>query len=365
MDEQFLRLKFSKAFSGFALHVDATFPSGVTAVFGPSGSGKTTILNCIAGLMAPDQGEISLNGSLLYSSSSRLQVPPEKRRVGYMFQEGLLFPHLSVGDNILYGFKLTPQEHQRIKPPDLVDLFELGPLLDRRPDSLSGGERQRVALARALATSPSLLLLDEPLTSLDMALHGRILRYLKAVHRQLAIPMVYVSHSISEVLAIADMALVLAEGRQVAFGETYSVLVEPPVQSLVDTGSLENVLDVEVQDRRRDSGTIVASLGSSPLYVLDRHLGGDRIGHKDTISVSIRAGDIIVAMDPPARISAQNILPARITGVHRVESRVLVYADCGVPVVAEVTPEASASLQLHPGQDVYLIIKSSSIRVLD
>lgn len=365
MNDRFLELKFTKSFPDFLLRVDAAFSSGVTAIFGPSGSGKTTVLNCIAGLMTPDEGEINIEGRPLYSSSRKVHVPPERRRVGYVFQEPLLFPHLKVRDNIHYGFKLTPSERQRIEPAQLVELLELGPLMDRRPGNLSAGERQRVALARALATSPSLLILDEPLASLDMALRGRILRYLKSLHKEISIPMVFVSHSISEVLAIAQRVLVLSQGKQVALDETRRVLLEPTVQPLVETGSLENLLDVEVTERRRESGVIVTRLGDGPLHVSDPHPGEDAISEGDTISVAIRAGDIIVSVNRPEGISARNILPARITGVHRVEGRVVVYADCGVPMVVEVTPDAAASLSLRAGQDVYLIVKSSSIMVLN
>ena len=177
--------------------------------------------------------------------------------------------------------------------------------------------------------------------------------------------MVYVSHSISEVLAISGQALVLDRGRQVAFEPVRDALVKPGVRSLMEGGGVENLLDVVVADRRPDSGTIVSALGEHPLYIVDPHPVTDGISQGDTISVSIRAGDIIVALDPPPRISAQNILPATISNVHRVESRVLVYADCGVPLVVEVTPEAAASLQLHQGQAVYLIVKSSSVMLMD
>ena len=155
---------------------------------------------------SPDEGEISLRGQILFSSSQGINLPPEQRRIGYMFQESLLFPHLKVRDNILYGYNLTSPSIRRIDPSQLVTLLELDPLMDRRPENISVGERQRVVLARALATSPNLLLLDEPLASLHMGIKGRILRYLKAVHRDLSIPMLYVSHSMSEVLAIADKA---------------------------------------------------------------------------------------------------------------------------------------------------------------
>ena len=371
MGPEYLKLEFAKSYPGFRLEVDASFGAGVTAVFGPSGSGKTTVLNCIAGFTVPDSGLIELDGRTVYSSSPRVRVPAERRGIGYIFQDGLLFPHMSVEKNIRYGYRLRPAGKRAISPDDLIELLELQHLLGRHPAFLSGGEAQRVALARALATSPSLLLLDEPLSSLDMGLRGRVLRYLKAVHSQLSIPMVYVSHSISEVLAISSQALVLDRGRQVAFEAVRDALVQPGVRFLMESAGVENLLDVVVTDRRPDSGTIVSALGEHPLYIVDPHpladdvRGGNSIRQGDTVSVSIRAGDIIVGLDAPPRISAQNILPATISDVHRVEGRVTVYADCGVPLVVEVTPEAAASLQLHPGQDAYLIVKSSSVMLLD
>ncbi len=362
MNDNFLDIRIHKTYPGFMLGVNASFPAGVTAIFGPSGSGKTTILNCIAGLNTPDQGDIYLHNRPLYSSSEKVNLRPEQRRVGYMFQESLLFPHYRVRENILYGFKLTPPERRKIEPDRLVGLLELGPLLERRPSNLSTGERQRVALARALATSPELLLLDEPLSSLDVALRGRILRYLKDIHRELAIPMIYVSHSISEVLAIADMALVVSHGRQLAFDEPRKVLLEPYVHSLVDTGGLENLLDAEIVEQSPGNSLTGAKTGDTLLWIpgLPPH-----IETGDTISIAIRAGDIIVAVDRPERISARNILKGLIQRIHRVESNVLLYADVGTPLLVEITPEALDALELREGQEVYLVIKSSSIMVLD
>ena len=235
-------------------------------------------------------------------------------------------------------------------------------MLDRRPSSLSTGERQRVALARALATSPELLLMDEPLGSLDIAFRGRILRYLKDIHRELAIPMVYVSHSISEVLAIADRALVISRGKQLAFDEPRKVLLEPYVHSLMETRSLENLLDAEVVEDSPGNSLTGARIGDTVLWVPG---GSPRLKASDTISIAIRAGDIIVAADRPSRISARNILKGRIQGIHRVEGSVLLYADAGAPLVVEITPEALDALELVEGQEVYLVIKSNSIVVLD
>ena len=362
MDEPTLQLSLRKAYPGFELKVEAAFPPGVTAIFGPNGSGKTTVLNCISGLTAPDEGEVSLNGRPLFSSTRRINLPPERRRVGYMFQDGLLFPHLRVRENVLYGYKLTPPDQRKVEPEQLVELLELGPLMDRRPATLSTGERQRVALARALATSPELLLMDEPLGSLDICLRGRILRYLNNLHRGLDIPMVYVSHSISEVLALADWALVISRGSQLAFDEPRKVLLEPYVHSLLETGSLENLLDVQVVERVDGNSLTGARMGEAVLWIAGVP---PHVGQGDTISIAIRAADIIVAVDRPERISARNILKGRIDDIHRVEHSVLVSADVGAPMLVEITPEALDSLELQPGQEVFLVIKSSSILALD
>ena len=361
MNDTTLNLTLRKSYPGFDLSIDSRFGSGVTAIFGPSGSGKTTILNAIAGLIDPDDGEITLRGKTLFSSVSRLSLAPERRRVGYVFQDGLLFPHMSVRENVMYGYNQTPPEARNVDPDHLVNLLDLGRLMDRRPKNLSAGERQRVALARAVAASPELLLMDEPLGSLDIALRGRVLRYLGDLHRSLGMPMVYVSHSISEALALAHQALVISNGRQLAFDEPRKVLLEPYVHSLVHLGSLENLLDVRVTDSGQPNGLTTATLGTTSLRLTGL---SDSVSVGDTLSIGIRAGDIIIAVDRPERISARNILKGRLDAIHRIDHDVLLFADVGAPLMAQVTPDALDSLDLHEGQDVYLVIKSSSIMVL-
>ena len=370
MNAPLLDLRLRKAYPGFALEVEVALSEGVTAIFGPSGSGKTTILNCIAGLCTPDEGQISLHDRPLFSSSGKINLPPEQRRVGYMFQESLLFPHRKVRENVLFGFNLTPPGLRKIDPARLVELLDLGSLMERRPSNLSSGERQRVAMVRALATSPELLLLDEPLGSLDIALRGRILRYLKEVHNSLGIPMVYVSHSISEVLSIADRALVISRGRQLAYDEPRKVLSEPYVHSLMEAGSLENMVDMRITGHGPGNSLTEAAIGDASFWISGAPA---HIAVGDTISIAIRAGDIIVAVDRPQRISARNILKGHIQGIHRVERSVLLYTEVGggsasqrtSPLVVEITPEALDALELYEGQEVFLVIKSSSIAVLD
>lgn len=304
MKKPLLTFSVTKRFPGFALECEASFESGVTAIFGPSGSGKTTLLNCIAGLTDPDEGDIEVLGRQVFSSSRRKNLPPERRRFGYVFQDSALFPHMSVRENIMYGYKLTPAEHRVTDPDDLVGLFRLSPLIDRSVTTLSGGERQRVALARALATSPDLLLLDEPLASLDGGLRGIIIEYLKRVSRELRTPMVYVSHSISEVMALAESVLVLLDGKRVVHGPATQVLVHPDVSKIADYATLENLLEAEVFSVGGDGQLGELKVGDASLLVPDT-----RRSAGDTVVISVRAGDIILALDVPPRMSAGTSCP--------------------------------------------------------
>ncbi len=355
-----LSLNLRKSFPDFELSVKAYLPGGIAAVFGPSGSGKTTLLNCIAGLDRPDDGEIQLRGQVLYSRAGRINLAPERRRVGYMFQESLLFPHLNVEENIHYGYNLTPESRRMVDPVHLVELLELKPLMQRRTAGLSTGEQQRVALARALASSPNLLLLDEPLAALHVNIRGRILRYLKAIRRELSIPMVYVSHSISEIMALADSALVLDKGRQVAMDEPRSLLGQSAAAPLIARESVENIFDVNVTEHLPESGITLAALGETVLALPQIDAPVDQ-----PVSVSIKASDVILASEPPRRISARNILEARVERVDATRRSILVHAVLEQPWVAEITPDALANLDLQEGEKVYLVIKSSSISLLD
>ena len=355
-----LSLDLQKSFSSFHLSVNADLPLGIAAVFGPSGSGKTTLLNCIAGLEQPDGGNIRLRGQTLFSKADDIDLAPEKRRVGYMFQQNLLFPHLSVEENIHFGYRLTPRPLRKVDPNHLVDLLELQPLIHRPIENLSGGEQQRVALARALAPSPNLLLLDEPLASLHVSIKGRILRYLKAIHRELAIPLLYVSHSISEVIALADLALVLDRGRQVALDKPLSLLGQSDAVPLIARESVENIFDLTVSEHLPESGITLASLGDTTLALpqIEAAIG-------QTVSVSIKASDVILASEPPRSISARNILEARVERVDSAGRSILVHAFMEQPWVAEITPDALANMSLQEGEKVFLVIKSSSISLLD
>ena len=360
MTDHTLELDIVKSYGDFTLRCEATFERGITAVFGPSGSGKSTLLDSIAGLIAPDSGHIAAFGKNLYSSADRINVRPEKRRFGYVFQDSALFPHMNVEDNVRYGHRLTPAENRTIELDQLIELFQLSSLLTRDVDSLSGGEKQRVALARALATSPRLLLLDEPLASLDAAFKGPIIRYLARVWKDLQISMVYVSHSMSEVMALAHHALVLSEGAVVAQGRPSQVLSEPNVTAIADYATLENIIEAEIATPEDDDSATILQVGETRLVA---PASGHRPGA--TVTFSLRANDILLALEPPSNISAQNILEATVQDIQVSGSRIFVSVDIGAALTVEITPNALKTLHIETGQQLYLIIKSTSIMLLD
>lgn len=362
MSTPMLSFNLAKKYPGFNLTCEAEFTSSQVAIFGPSGSGKTTILNCIAGLTDPDSGEIQIAGKTVFSSKSNINKPPEKRSIGYVFQNLALFPHMNVQQNVLYGHKLTPKDRRRLDPEELVEIFGLGHLLERDVSTLSGGERQRVALARALATSPDLLILDEPLSSLDVAFRGSIIRYLRAIALDLNTPMLYVSHSISEVIALASEVLVVSNGQNIVQTTPSSALAQPMVETLTDYNDFENILDVVVDHPTANDGVAQVLLGKSPLYTPDIYAAkGDRT------MVSIKATDIILSVNKPTNISAQNIIPANVKKFNPIGNHALVYVvveGSDRDIVVDVTTRALSSLGLRKDQPVYLIIKTTGIRVL-
>ena len=348
-----------KDYPGFRLECSAEFRAGVTAVFGKSGSGKTTLLNCLSGIERPDEGRIDILGRRVYGDSPPTHLPPERRRIGYLMQEGCLFPHMSVAHNISYGHRLLPPGRRTVGTAEIISLLELTGLLERPVAGLSGGEAQRVALARALASCPDILLLDEPLSALDAPMRGVIIRYLKAVRAKLRIPMVLVSHSLSEVLALADEALVLSGGRAIAQGPPARVLVDPTVGALADYPDLENLLDGRIVRPSEGPRSGVVRVGAADLEAPDVH---GRAGEETTVAIG--AADIIVSSVRPQGLSARNVVAARVTGLHPVGVRTVAYCDLGVSIAVELSPGAVSELQLREGSDIFLIIKSNSIKVL-
>ncbi len=349
-----ISLNFRKRLGSFALELDCELEKKVTAFLGASGSGKSTLLNCISGTLSPDEGEITFGDETLYASASKINLPPEKRRFGYVFQEGYLFPHLTVAQNIRYG-QPKPRRSSIV-----IDILEISELLQRYPKQLSGGQQQRVAIARALAMEPRMLLMDEPLASLDSALTGRIIPYLRHVKDAFDIPILYVTHAFSEVLALADEAFLLSDGKITASGEPHQLLTAPSAMPIAQLTGVENILSLPVTLSDKARGVTSLEIGSQQLVIpyTDAEIG-------TSLPVAIRAEDIIISLAPDLPISARNMLRGTIQELDVVGERTLLSILVeGHPLSVKITHEAREQLELQKGSAVYCVIKANAINLL-
>lgn len=353
-DNTKIRLDFRKSLGSFTLEVDCTLETKVSAFLGVSGSGKSTLLNCISGTLAPDEGEITFGDEILYASAAGINLPPEKRRFGYVFQEGYLFPHLTVAQNIRYG---QPKSRES---SDAIDVLEIAELLQRYPKELSGGQRQRVAIARALAMEPRMLLMDEPLASLDSGLKDRIIPYLHYVKEAFEIPILYVTHAFSEAMALADEAFLIADGEIMASGEPHRLLTAPSAMPIAQMAGVENILFLPVTSADKARGLTSLEMGDQSLIIpyIDVEVG-------EVVPVAIRAEDIIISLEPNVSLSARNVLPGEIQHLDIKSERtwlsILVEWH---HLAVKITHEARDHLQLREGLKVYCVIKASAINIL-
>ena len=351
-----LQLNVTKKYGGFELAIQTVIGNGITGIFGPSASGKSTLLNCIAGFEDPDGGQITLNSKTVFSSSFKINISPEKRRVGYVHQHSALFPHLTVRQNLEFGYNLTEKYRRVGNLEDVVHLLQLEQIIERGVTHLSGGERQRVALARSLAASPDLLLLDEPLASLDLPFRGFILEKLREVSRGWNLDMVYVSHSVSEMIALADSVIVIRNGMKVVEGNASLLLNNSSVADYVDYGSFENILQGVVDDSVDEN---LSALTIGDVRLITPKLAAEK-GKQTT--VSIKASDIIVSKYLPAAISARNILKANIASINHSENSTFIDCEIGGRVLtAALTRQSVLDLGLRTSDEVYLIIKATSV----
>ncbi|TGT74512.1 molybdenum ABC transporter ATP-binding protein [bacterium M00.F.Ca.ET.159.01.1.1] len=339
--------------------VEAKFDSAgrLTALFGPSGSGKSTVINLIAGLIRPDKGRIAVDGRVLVDTDARIFVPMHKRRIGMVFQDARLFPHMSVAANLRYGRWFTPSTERYAKIDAVVELLGIGHLLDRRPARLSGGEKQRVAIGRALLASPKLLLMDEPLASLDEARKAEILPYVERLRDETKIPIVYVSHSVAEVARLASDVVVLAQGKVVASGPTEAIMQRLDLLPAEERGEGGAVLDTKVLHHDEAFGMTVLGSQAGEIRVprLARPAGA-------TVRLRIRARDVMIATEQPTGLSALNILAGTIAAVMPgIEPTVEIAIDCnGAIVLARITEQSKRTLRLSLGRQVFAVIKTVS-----
>jgi molybdate transport system ATP-binding protein len=341
--------------TGFEL--DAAFRvagPGVTALFGPSGAGKTTIANAIAGLFRPESGRIVIDNRVVFDRSAGIDVSPRLRRIGTVFQEARLFPHMSVERNLRFGWRRVEPRASENEFDRIVDMLGLEHLLARKPAKLSGGEKGRAALGRALLASPALLLLDEPLAALDAGRKAEIFPYLEKLRDEMRLPMIYVTHSLDEVMRLADALVLVKAGRVAAQGSVFDLLPDLEFAALAGTPSYGAVFETAISEQRDDGLTVLAFDGGALIVPRIAQSLGTRL------RVRLRAEDVMIACERPHAISANNILDATIVSLRsHDDGHADVQLRCGsAKLVARITRASAARLGLAAGQPVFAVIKS-------
>ena len=352
-----LSVDINHSFGDLAVQVNFQAPSGITALFGKSGSGKTSVINAVAGLLKPKAGRITSQSEVLFDSWAGINVPVHRRRLGYVFQDSRLFPHLSVLGNLNYGKRFAPKGSSGPSLEEVTELLGITPLLDRRPGALSGGEKQRVAIGRALLSHPRMLLMDEPLAALDSARKDEILPFLERLRDSTGLPILYVSHSVAEVARLATTMVVLEHGKVAQAGTTEQVFSDPAMVRQLGLREAGSVLSADVTQHHSDGLTELSVTGGC-LFLPQISLPP-----RAKTRVRILAQDVILSRDLPVGLSALNILSGTVTEIRAGGGPgVVVQLRCGSDfLLARITQRSANALRLAPGLACHAVIKSVSV----
>ncbi len=349
-----------QSFQGFDLDVSFEAPAGLTVLFGSSGSGKTTVINAVAGLSRPVQSRIVVNGEVMSDSAEGRWVPPQQRGLGYVFQEGRLFPHMSVQKNLLYGNRLAKGRAEVASFDQVVEILGIGSLLERRPAELSGGEKQRVAIGRALLARPKLILADEPLAALDEPRKAEILPYFERLRDEFSLPILYVTHSIAEVARLATTVVALKDGKVERVGAAAEVLSDPSFTPM-GPRAVGAVLEAKVVAHHEDGLTELTANGVALMLPQLSHAIGDQV------RVRVAAHDVILSREAPKGLSALNIVEGRVQSVRSGGGPgAIVSVDTKAGrILARITRRSAAALELSEGVTCYAVMKSVSVAPQD
>ncbi len=351
-----LSVSLQQTFPGFALDVEFQAPPGVTVLFGRSGSGKSTIINAIAGVLQPQQGLVAVDGWRLLDTTAGLSLPPNRRKLGVVFQEGRLFSHLTVRQNLHYGHWFNGRPMRPAEIDHVIEMLGIGALLNRRPGALSGGEKQRVAIGRALLASPKLILADEPLAALDEARKAEIMPYFERLRDETSVPILYVSHAPAEVARLATTVIALENGKIARQGPAIEVLGDPTVTPAGPRGA-GAILMARIAEHFPDGLTeIAAGTARLTLPKVDQPVGSQ-------IRVRIPAQDVMLSSKAPEGLSALNILQGKILRIRPGDGPGVIVS-LQTPaggVLARITRRSAERMALEPGAEIYAIIKTISI----
>lgn len=344
----------------FDLVIKEEFNNGIIGIYGPSGSGKTSLLQVIAGLVKPKQGFVNINYRTVFDAERKINASVADRRIGYVFQEGRLFPHLSVEKNLLYGYK--KKAGKMISYRDVVRLLNLGQLLKSKPAQLSGGERQRTALGRALLSSPEVVLLDEPFSALDTQLRNQILPFLYKIHQELKIPILVVSHDISDLLKLTDHLFILKEGRCVGHGKYTDLLRKKTLRRIIGANVLVNTLEMEIEDADDSSGILTLS-HEKMKQELKAAFNRDQVRclPDSMVKLFVRSDDITLSNHYVEEISVGNQVQGVLTEIFNGSYINICIVDVGVPLSVEITAESVKRMQLVIGKSVWCLFKSVAV----
>lgn len=358
-----ISLKHSLGSNNF--EYDCIVNDGITGVYGPSGAGKSTLLNILAGLENPKQGKIEINNETIFDSENKINISATKRDIGYVFQDGRLFPHLSVRKNLCFSKPYVKNKEAKFSFEDVVNLLDIEPLLDKMPRQLSGGERQRVAIGRALLSQPALLLLDEPFSNLDRYLRRHIISYLLKINNRFSIPMLIVSHVIGDILRLTNQMLIIDKGKIAASGNIFELMTNDSVPQIIKPRKYLNIYDAELKETSTTENLYFFSLlQASNTIVATSSKISNNLSLATKIRFAIRPDDIALSKHKIENISIQNQLKGIVSKIITTDKSTFCIVDCGVDLIVEITEAALQKLDIKINDEIFCLIKAKAIEII-